>query len=325
MAESILVNGATVLAGAASAVEAYLIPVAPELDFRVECSEVHTINFWVANADFSAVSAASELAGTEEATVPATTGTGGNVYRIDAGSYDYVAAVVTNDGAVPATVTIAAGYDLVAEAPSALFTVAEARAFTARGTTPLSDTVTYPNAAIIAAEAAIREGFEDAVGVALIPTSETITLDGCYSRSLRLPVKNPAIEIPRRALTVTAASIDGVALTVTELAAVKAHGDGRLVRTDGGTWSSGTGYQDLAVSVTVTHGWATVPHRIHDAALLLAVRMLVGSDVPEEAVSFSDGGASYQFPRAGRAPHWYGYDAVDAVLASFQENRVVIA
>lgn len=206
-----------------------------------------------------------------------------------------------------------------------LFTVAEARAFVRRGTMPLADEATYSDALITAAEAATREGFTDAVGVALVPTSTTAVVDGNCSRCLKLPVKNPARESPRRALTVTAASIDGVALTATELAAIKAHPDGRLVRADGNSWSSSTGYQDLAVSVTVTHGWATVPLRIKDAALLLCVRTLCGSDVPDEAVSFTDGGASYQFPRAGQAPHWYGCDAVDAVLVAFQENRVVIA
>jgi hypothetical protein len=124
MAETVLINAATVLAGAASAVEAYQIAVPPEVDFRIVCDKAYTVRFYVANVDFALVASASELSGTDD-THAATTGI---VYRIDAGSYDYVAAVVTNDDVVDAaTVTVAVGYDLVAEAATALFTVAEAR------------------------------------------------------------------------------------------------------------------------------------------------------------------------------------------------------
>lgn len=206
-----------------------------------------------------------------------------------------------------------------------LFTVSEVRAYPYRGELPLADDSVYSTAAITAAESAIRELFERACGVAFIPTTVTEELDGTCSRLLRVSKKNPALESPRRPLTLSAASIDGTALTATELAAVKAHPDGRLVRTDGLTWSSSTGYQDLAVSVTYVHGWASVPDMINEAALRLLCVMLIGSDVPESAISFSDGGASYQFARPGRAPHWTGIDYVDSRLAMFAENTVVIA
>lgn len=227
--------------------------------------------------------------------------------------------LTTAEGQSPVVAAAAFTYGAV------LFTVAEARAYPFRSELPLSDTTLYPTAAIVDAEASIRELFEKACGVAFIPTAVTETLDGNRSRCLELGKRNPCIESPQRPLTVTAASIDGTALTAGELAALKAHPDGRLVRTDGATWSSSTGYQDLAVSVTYTHGYAAVPAMIHDAALRMLAVMLIGSDVPESAISFSDGGASYQFARPGRAPHWTGIDYVDSRLAMFAENTVVIA
>jgi hypothetical protein len=231
-----------------------------------------------------------------------------------------VAVKVTNPDGTSASVP--AGQFTYSSA--ALFTVAEARAFVARGTVPLADTVLYTTAVITAAEAEIRELFVNATGVDLFPTSYTEVIDGNVTSALHVARHNPAKEHPRRALTVSAASLDGVALTVTQLANVKAHADGRLVRVDGASWSSSTGYEDLAVSVTYTVGWATVPGPVHLAALQLAVHYLVGSDVPDGAVSFSDGGASYQFARPGQAPHWTGLDSVDAALLAYRENAVVV-
>lgn len=205
-----------------------------------------------------------------------------------------------------------------------LFSLTEARACVYRGATPLSDTSLYTDAAIIAGEAEIREMFETAIRRALIPTQAVERANGNATRVLTVAHRNPLRESPVRPLTVSAASIDGTALTATELAAIKAHHSGRLVRTDGGTWSSGSGYQDLAVLVTYWHGWQTVPERLRSAAKRLLIRYLVGSDVPEAAISFSDGGATYRFPRPGQAPHWTGVDEVDAVLLAYEEDRAVV-
>src|SRR5574343_1532427 len=199
--------------------------------------------------------------------------------------------------------------------PTALFTVAEARSYAYRDDFPLGDSSIYPDDAITIAEAAIRDLFTSACGVAFIPTTVTEILDGNASNVLRVSGHNPVLESPRRPLTVSAASIDGAALTAPELAAIRAHHDGRLVRTDGGSWSSASGYQDLAVSVTYVHGWADVPALVKEAALRMAAVALVGSDVPESAVSMSDNGTSFQFARPGAAPHGTSGDYVDARIA----------
>lgn len=205
-----------------------------------------------------------------------------------------------------------------------LFDIPSARAFTLRGGRPLQVATTFTDDDLLAIEAVVRDIFERAIGRALLPTVTTCVLDGNDTAVLRYPHVNPAKEEPQRALTVTAASIGGSALDATALAAIVAHRDGRLVRTDGNTWASSTGYQDGAVSVTAVHGWAAVPARLKRAALRLAVHYLVGSDIPDGAISFSDGGASYQFARPGQAPHWTGLDDVDAELLALTETRVVV-
>ena len=50
MSETVLVNAATVLAGASTAVIPYTMAVPPTVDFRVACDQTHTVKFYVAAA-----------------------------------------------------------------------------------------------------------------------------------------------------------------------------------------------------------------------------------------------------------------------------------
>ena len=209
-------------------------------------------------------------------------------------------------------------------ADTALFTVAEARAFRHAGDVPLS-AETISDDDIEACELEVRDVFLRACGVDFFPTEYTETLDGNATTMLRVSRKNPTKEHPRRALTVSAATIDTTALTAGELGYIKAHPDGRLVRTDGNSWSSSTGYQDLAVEIEYTVGWAAVPKAVKDAALKYAVHKLIGSDIPDRATSMHSGDVSYSLTYAGRAPHWTGLPEVDAVLSAYREDEVVIA
>lgn len=207
-----------------------------------------------------------------------------------------------------------------------LFTVADARAFIDSGVLPLADTSQFTDEALTAAEVVVRKRFEAACRTAFLPTSITETLDGVLSDVLCVSHHNPVHEIPRQPLTVTAAAIDGTPLTAAELAAVKAHPDGRLVRTDGLAWSSASGYQDLAVSVTYTWGWTAVPELIKRAALLYCVRIIAQGELPEGArEDYASSGVMARFPYPGQRPHWTGDDEVDAILAEYEEDRVIIA
>jgi hypothetical protein len=293
MSETVLVNAATVAAGDPCDVEAYLLVVPPEVDFRIVCDKAYTVNFYVANADFSDVDDAAELSGTEDSHAATT----GIVYRIDAGSYDYVAAVVTNeDGADDATVTVAVGFDLVAEAATALFTVAEARAFDDAQLATVAD---FPSATIIAKEAEIREWFGRIFGVDFITTAHTDEYHDGDGDSVLL------LDWPR-VQSVTAASyrVPGAttwtALTATELGLCQFDRLGRLVW-ECGCWPDGM----RTAKVSYTAGHATVPARIKRAALQLCVEELVSSNVPYDATSFDAGGGSYSIARAdGYADQW---------------------
>lgn len=214
---------------------------------------------------------------------------------------------------------------LVFQFVDGLFTVAEARAALESGTAPLADAGQFSDDAILDAEEIVRARFSKACRTAFLPTVVTETLDGNATNVLRVARKNPAHEIPRRALSVISASIDGTALTVTELAALKCSGDGRIVRTDGSSWSSSTSYQDLAVEVTYTYGWASVPDLIKRAALLYAIRILAQGELPLGARDYGETGPGPRFPYPGKRPHWTGDDEVDAILVEFEEDTVAIA
>ena len=217
------------------------------------------------------------------------------------------------------TDTVAVGY------VDTLFTVAEARRLSDSGMTPLSSASAFSDSDILAAERSVRARFEDACRVALLPRAVIETLDGNATNVLHLAARNPAKEQPRRPLTISAASIDGVALTAGELGYLKAHPDGRVVRTDGDSWSSSTGYQDLAVEVSVIHGWAVVPESINRVAKLYAVRIMAQGELPIGAQSYDEGGRPMRFPYPGGRPHWTGDDEVDAVLLEYEEMQVAIA
>lgn len=212
----------------------------------------------------------------------------------------------------------------MADEETALFTVAEARVFRHAGDAPLAD-LAIPDDDIEACELEVRDVFMRACGTDFFPTEYTETHDGNSTNVLRVARRSPTKEHPRQAITVTAASIDDVALTAGELAYLKGHPDGRIVRTDGNSWSSSTGYDDLAVEVEYTVGWAAVPKAVKSAALKYAVHKILGSDIPDRATAMHSGDVSYSFTYAGNAPHWTGLPEVDAVLTAYRENEAVIA
>ena len=304
MGETILVNAAAVLAGAASTVEAYQIAVPPEVDFRIVCDKAYSVRFYVANADFSDVTNAAELSGTDDAHAATT----GIVYHIDAGSYDKVAAVVTNeDSTDPAVVTIAVGYDLVAEAATALFTVAEARAFHA---SELSDAAEYQDAEIIFTEKEVRAWFEDRFGVSFFPVLHTDELhdgDGTDTLDLDWPLVNSVSAVSLRSGTTW------TDLTADQLDQIQYSKTGRL------TWEGGCFPRAKnAVKVTYIAGHASVPSRIRDAALMITVDELCVNGVPYQAESYDAGGVAYTFGRGdGYNDNWFKFPQVMAAYRAY--------
>lgn len=197
-----------------------------------------------------------------------------------------------------------------------LFTTAEARAFNGG---QLQDPVSFPTADITTAEARIQAEFTRLCGVAFVATSTTEALDGVYSDTIRVNLHNPLREMPQRAISVTAAAIDGVALTATELADLACYPSGKVIRKTLGYWY-GASPNRRNVSITYSHGYATVPPDITRAALIVACAQLVPTDISARATSYSDGMMTYQLTYAGSWPHPFGIPEVDAILERFREN-----
>jgi len=312
MAETVLVNAAAVNAAASSAVVAYPIAVPPEVDFRVQCNVLHSVRFYVANADFATVAAGAIVSAYTETAVPSTAGTGGNVYRVDAGSYDYIACVVTNDGAVPSSVTVAVGYDLVAEAATALFTVAEARA-----RPQLASATDFSDADIIAKELEIRSLFTNACKVDFVPTQHVDEYhDGYGTQSILL-------DWPRVTAITSASTRIGTtwtALTADEVAALQASVPGE-VRWNDGYWQPGIGN----VKVTYTAGYPDVPPLVKRAAIEVAVYELPPSNVPWQADGYDSGGTSYSWQKGdGYNGAWSALPNVMLALRLYDHSGIGI-
>lgn len=187
----------------------------------------------------------------------------------------------------------------------ALFTTDEARAFKVKGQTPLSSVAA---AEITEAQARIKESFEDICGVAFEPTARTVTLNGTGTRYLLLP--------NTRVTAISSAEIDDDALTVSD---VDVFDIGQLYYASG--WTSGLNN----ITITYTHGHATVPRDIKRAALIVAVDELVNADVLSRATSQTDqlGTFRLSIPDPDKA-RWYGIPSVDSVLQRHRENVTAI-
>lgn len=174
--------------------------------------------------------------------------------------------------------------------PTALFSVAEARAF---DRAQLTSSTSYPDATIEAMEAEIREQFEQICGVSFIPKTETdYYIDGTGESTLWLPfVKLRSVS----AATIYDSDLNVVeTLDATDLAAIRCYDDGRVYRTNG-TWPSGR----KNVKITFIHGHGSVPYAIKRAALMLCVYRLVGSDIDPRAVNLTTDAGSITLAMGG--------------------------
>jgi hypothetical protein len=158
-----------------------------------------------------------------------------------------------------------------------LFTLADARALK-----PLDSTTTYTSAAIIAARTLAETALEDACHVAFVPTYFRTTVEGNWRSDVLLPVVRP--------LSIMSVSIDGVAVTTTD---VTLYEDGRLSYAAG--WPTGAGLTRRNITVKGTYGYPYPPPRVSRAALLLAKRFLVDSPVSDRATTLTteDGTTSF--------------------------------
>jgi NAD(P)-dependent dehydrogenase (short-subunit alcohol dehydrogenase family) len=164
-----------------------------------------------------------------------------------------------------------------------------------------ADTTTYLDSQLTEVRATVEEAIECSAHVAFVPRTATATVSGDGGR--RIFLSNFEVS------AVTAATVDGVALTAPELAAITIN-DAILYREAG--WASG--YANI--SVTYTHGRTAVPGLIKRAALVLAKSYLVASQIPANATAQSIGDTMFRLTIAGRDGD-FGIPEVDAAIKQF--------
>lgn len=240
-----------------------------------------------------------------------------------------VAVSPAGTGTVHVTLTTSGGTSATSVADlfaygDGLFTLAQARAFD-RG--QLGDTSSYPDAAIIATEAAIRERFRRQCGVSFVEMSTTDIFDGVYSRNIQVSEHNPLREQPARPIVVTAASVDSVSLDASDIADLVCYPDGNVFRQTLGYWF-GSWPNKGNVSLTWTHGWATVPAAIERAALIVCSDTLLAGDynrLQSRMSSFSDGAANFQLVTPSLRGAMYMDPEVNQILSEYDETLPGIA
>lgn len=185
-----------------------------------------------------------------------------------------------------------------------LFALSEARAFDNRA---LQSTSLFPDAALRVARASVTDFFEECCNVSFVPRYARETIDGNGDTRLRLS--------KRRVRKLLSVSIDGVALSAPDLAALKLYDWGRLVREGG--WSEGA----RNVAVSYEHGWASVPAAIRRAALVLSRHELVVSDHSDRMIAVSNELGTVRMSVPGR-DYPTGIPVVDAALARYDEHEL---
>ncbi len=197
---------------------------------------------------------------------------------------------------------------LATTAGTALFTVAEARAF---DKAQLASVASYSDATIEATEADIRAEFAEIIGYYPVPTVTTEYVDGDGTCELLLTYPE-VTEVS----TVAYIDTDGTSTTFTadELADLIVYPRGKIRRRGGSAFTAG--YQNYAV--TYTSGPTSVPGDLKRAALWVCERRLVASDVPAEAETGNWEGINWAATVDPSRNRWYGNHRVDGVLARYR-------
>ncbi|HVE27286.1 MAG TPA: hypothetical protein VNC22_17895 [Sporichthya sp.] len=238
--------------------------------------------------------------GTVLATAAATpSGTGGFLYTLSAGQnnqLDILTAEWTSAlGTLTTTTEVVGGF---------LFTIAQARALN-----PLNNTTTYTTQQIIDARTMVETALEDACQVAFVPRYRRESVNGSGSTEVQLSMP--------RVRSIRSATLDGTALTVSELADIVP--SGRIIYT-ANTWTRGFGNY----SISYEHGYDTTPPRVSNAALLLARRYLVDSPVSDRATSLTTEDGTTQFlVTAGVRQAVFDIPEANAVVAQYGLNVCV--
>lgn len=181
------------------------------------------------------------------------------------------------------------------------FTISEARAF---DNGAMGDVNAYPTQTLIDGREQVEEEIEDACGVAFVPRGTRVSLNGSGTEDLILP--------HTRVGALVSMTEDDDALDVAD---VTLYGDEGRLFLSSGTFATGF----LNVSVLYERGYTTPPTRIKRAALMLLRDRLVGSNIPDRALSHTDDGGTVTLAAAGtNGP--FGIPEVDAAVEQYRET-----
>jgi hypothetical protein len=181
-----------------------------------------------------------------------------------------------------------------------LFSLAELRALD-----PLSDTVKYPTAALVAMRTTVEQAIELEYGTALVPT---YTLEPRRMRDGMIVTRTPLRAL--RSLSYTSAGVT-TAYTSQQLAALTLD-DWAIT----GAW--GWGCRTSQVTVGYEYGLDTPPGRLRQAAVRLARQWLVSGPVDDRALGAAspDGNFSFGLATPGRGGSVFGLPELDAIVMS---------
>ena len=188
-----------------------------------------------------------------------------------------------------------------------LFDVAEMRAFDGA----FASATTYPDAKMRAARTAAEQRLEKACRVAFTPRARRVVLAGNGTDTMRLP--DNAV---RRIVSLT---VNDVAFTADELAALDVREWGRLTRGDAYAFDDGA-----VVEVFYEHGLDYPDAPVVQAAMLLTREYLVRSALSSRATVEATDVGFFRVSVAG-PDRPTGIPEVDAVITDFGRRRPRVA
>jgi hypothetical protein len=156
---------------------------------------------------------------------------------------------------------------------------------------------------LVAIRTLAEDALEDACGVAFVPRLRTETLSG--TGAVTTILDRPYVRAIR------SASIDGVALTSTELLALRYSQSGTIYNAS--RWTAGWGN----TVVVYEHGHSHPPERVSRACRLLAKTWLVRGPVDERATQMATEVGTINLATPGRFGSTFGIPEVDAVVAEY--------
>ncbi len=197
--------------------------------------------------------------------------------------------------------------DIVDVVGAVLFTEADARGFTVTGSqTPLASATSYPDAVICEARDRITDLFEQYCEVSFIPRSYHLETAGTGGRTLKIP--------HHKVTQVLNCTISAVAQTASAIIPLPTE---RLLHHTTGVFSPPSAADPLNVHVTYEHGYTEPPLDIKRAALLLLLREVVPSDLPDRALSMSTADGTFRLAAPGENSPT-GIPTVDEVLNRYR-------